>query len=231
MTREEFIELIAPIAVKLRLEGSPIFPSVRIAQAILETGGKVNAWNNVVGYKVGSGILTPYWSGKKVSATTWEVYEGVRYDNVRDDFRAYDTLEDGFRDQDLLFQLPRYAGVRQAKTPTEQTGMLQRNGYATDPEYASKLQSIIRTHNLIRFDEEVLRMLEQLQVLQAQIEKLQKEVAELQRQASLPEVPEWAKAAVNAAVAAKIIDSPQGGSYDFYRILTVMHRRGLLQSK
>ncbi|GIP32842.1 hypothetical protein [Paenibacillus sp. J2TS4] len=37
MTREEFILRIAPIAVQLKTEGSPIFPSVRIAQAILET--------------------------------------------------------------------------------------------------------------------------------------------------------------------------------------------------
>jgi hypothetical protein len=34
-TRQEFIELVAPIAVKLCLENSPIFPSVRIVQAIL----------------------------------------------------------------------------------------------------------------------------------------------------------------------------------------------------
>lgn len=58
VTRQAFIELIAPIAVKLRLDNSPIFPSVRIAQAILETGGNVNAWNNLVGYKVGSGVYT-----------------------------------------------------------------------------------------------------------------------------------------------------------------------------
>lgn len=51
-TRQEFIEMIAPIAVKLRVENSPIYPSVRIAQAIQETGGNLNAWNNLVGYKV-----------------------------------------------------------------------------------------------------------------------------------------------------------------------------------
>jgi flagellum-specific peptidoglycan hydrolase FlgJ len=225
MTREEFIELIGPIAVKLRLEGSPIFPSVRIAQAILETGGQTNLWNNVVGYKVGSGLRTPYWNGRSVSATTWEVYNGVRYDEVKDDFRGYDTIEDGFRDQDLLFQLPRYTGVRQAATPAEQTQMLRINGYATDPLYTAKLDSIIRTHGLNQYEEEVLRVLEQFR---AEIEELQRQVAELQSQASLPEVPDWAAAAVNAAIAAGIINSPEGGSYDFYRILTVMHRKGLI---
>jgi lysozyme len=42
-------------------------------------------------------------------------------------------------------------------------------------------------------------------------------------------VPEWAKEAVNAAVAAGIVDTPDGGSYDFYRVLTVMYRAGVIK--
>lgn len=41
-------------------------------------------------------------------------------------------------------------------------------------------------------------------------------------------VPAWAEPAVNAAVAAGLLDTPTGGSYDFYRILTVLNRAGLL---
>lgn len=41
-------------------------------------------------------------------------------------------------------------------------------------------------------------------------------------------VPSWAKEAVEAAVKAKIVDTPNGGSEDFYRVLTVMHRKGLI---
>jgi flagellum-specific peptidoglycan hydrolase FlgJ len=225
MAREEFIGLVAPIAVKLRLEGSPIFPSVRIAQAILETGSKTNPWNNLAGYKVGNGTPNPYWSGRLVSATTWEVVNGTRVDNIRDDFRAYDTIEDGFKDQDLLFQFPRYTGVRQATTPQEQARMLLAGGYATDPAYADKLIRIIQTEGLFQYDEEVTRMLEQFR---AELDALQKQVEELQNQASLPEVPDWAQSAVKAAVAAGIIDTPEGGSYDFYRILTLLHRKGTI---
>ena len=36
------------------------------------------------------------------------------------DFRAYPTLEAGFRDQDLLFRSPRYASIRRARSPGEQ---------------------------------------------------------------------------------------------------------------
>ncbi|MEC0228786.1 glycoside hydrolase family 73 protein [Paenibacillus alba] len=224
-TRQEFIDLVAPIAVKLRMDGSPIYPSVRIAQAILETGGKVNAWNNLVGYKVGSGILTPYWQGDRVSAVTWEVIDGTRVDNVPGDFRAYSSIESGFRDQDLFFQTVRYTGVRAASDPGEQTSALQNSGYATDPAYAAKLNAIIQANNLTRYDEEVTNMLEELQ---AQLTALQNRVAALEGQMALEAIPQWAEAAVNAAVKAGMIDTPSHGSYDFYRLLTVLYRKGIV---
>lgn len=224
-TRQEFIEMIAPIAIKLRLENSPIYPSVRIAQAIQETGGNLNAWNNLVGYKVGNGVLTPYWQGDRVSTTTWEVIEGTRNDNVSGDFRVYPTVEAGFRDQDLLFGSPRYASVRMARSPSEQVKALQSSGYATDPSYASKLNTIIQTYGLTHFDEEVVRMLEKLQ---EQIVALQNRVSSLEEQAAMEVVPQWAKAAVDAAVKAALIDTPEKGSYDFYRLLTVLHRKGII---
>ncbi|UKS27523.1 glucosaminidase domain-containing protein [Paenibacillus sp. HWE-109] len=224
-TRQAFIDLIAPIAVKLRLEGSPIYPSVRIAQAILETGGSVNAWNNLVGYKVGRGVLTPYWQGAHVSTITWEVIDGTRQDNVPGDFRAYPTIEAGFRDQDLLFSSSRYAGVRTADSPSEQALALSNSGYATDPAYAQKLMTIIQTNQLTQYDEEVADMLEKLQ---EQIEALQNKVAALEGRMALDTIPDWAEAAVKAAIQAGLIDSPQNGSYDFYRLLTVLHRKGIV---
>lgn len=152
MTRQEFIDVIAPVAMKLRAEGSPMFPSVRIAQAMLETGCVVHSWNNLVGYKVGSGITNAYWTGRSVSTKTWEVYEGVRYDNVTANWRAYGSIEDCFRDQDLLFQWSRYDRVRAAQSPQEQTEMLRACGYATDPTYQLKLNSFISGFELAKYD-------------------------------------------------------------------------------
>lgn len=154
MTKQEFIAVVAPIAVKLRKDGSPIFPSVRIAQAMLETGCVIHAWNNLVGYKVGSGKPNAYWKGRSVSTKTWEVYNGVRVDGVQANWRAYDTIEDCFRDQDLLFGITRYARVRAAQTPQEQTTALYMCGYATDPAYAQKLNSFISGFELEKYDKE-----------------------------------------------------------------------------
>lgn len=184
MSAQSFIAQIAPIVVQLRLEGSPIFPSVRIAQCGLETGWKIPAWNNLGGYKVGSGTPNEYWRGAVVHKGSWEIYDGKRVDIVAA-FRAYDSIEDFFRDHDLLFQLKRYDRVRAAKTPEEQADMLQACGYATDPQYAAKLKTIIKQYGLKKYDEEVDKVLEDLK---KKIEGLSKEIQELKK---LIPAPKW----------------------------------------
>lgn len=151
MNPQQFIQTIAPIAQKLRREGSPLFPSVRIAQSALETGWKIPSWNNMVGLKVGSGQTNQYWQGRSVNSKTWEVYNEQRVD-TRANFRAYDRIEDSFRDQDLLFNLKRYQGVREAKSPEEQAHQLYKSGYATDPLYAQKIIAIIQQYGLKQYD-------------------------------------------------------------------------------
>jgi len=236
----EFIARVAPVAVQLRLEGSPIFPSLRIAQAAHETGWRIHSWNNLVGLKVGSGKPNQYWDGSSVRTGTWEVINGYRVDTTAN-WRAYRSIEDCFRDQDLLFQLSRYARVRTARSPEEQAHMLQECGYATDPAYASKLVSIIRTYGLKQYDEEAKETVQLVEELKSKVDKLQQQVLALQKEYAdvstkvgvlldlhkMDEVPNWAREAVDAAVAAGVVDTPQGGSLDFYRILTVMHRKGL----
>lgn len=151
MTPQEFISKIAPIAVQLRKEGSTIFPSVRIAQSALETGWKIPEWNNMVGFKVGSRAANRFWNGAYVNKGTWEVYDGKRQDVVAA-FRAYDTLEDCYRDQDELFKITRYDQVRAATTPIDQAVALYRCGYATDPAYSTKIISIISQYGLEQYD-------------------------------------------------------------------------------
>jgi flagellar protein FlgJ len=222
---QDFIAIVAPIAVKLRLEGSSIFPSVRIAQAYHETGGVIHPWNNLVGYKVGSGEPNAYWHGETVSTRTWEVVDGARYDNEPANWRAYDTIEDCFRDQDLLFERERYRRVREAETPLEQTAALYMCGYATDPQYPSKLYAHIVKYDLAQYDMEVQDVLEQLK---KEIEQLKQEVDALKVNDKSAEIPEWAQEAVQSAVAAGVLEEPENGSYDFYRILTILHRKGLI---
>lgn len=156
MNPQDFIAVVAPVAVQLRREGAPIFPSVRIAQAANETGWTLHEWNNLVGYKVGSGVTNAYWQGAYVNKGTWEVYDGTRTD-VTAAFRAYASIADCFCDQDLLFTgWDNYAPICAAKTPEEQCYAFTQTTYkyATDPQYSVKLLRLIDSYGLKAFDEQ-----------------------------------------------------------------------------
>lgn len=151
LSRNEFIAKLAPIVQRVRGEGSPLLPSVRLAQNILETGCVIHSWYNLGGIKVGSGKPNGYWKGRSINKGTWEEYGGIAV-STSANFRVYDSLYDFYKDQDLLFLLPRYDRVRSAKSPEAQAVMLYSCGYATDSAYASKILSIIKAHELTKFD-------------------------------------------------------------------------------
>ncbi len=130
---------------------SGIPASFMLAQAAHETGwGRSPIRNrdgsdshNVFGIKAG-----PSWKGKVAEITTTEYVNGVAR-KVTAKFRAYDSIEDSFRDYaKLLKGNQRYAGaVAAAETGSAQAFAqhLQRAGYATDPAYAEKLSRVINT--------------------------------------------------------------------------------------
>ncbi|OMD25491.1 M15 family metallopeptidase [Paenibacillus odorifer] len=60
------------------------------------------------------------------------------------------------------------------------------------------------------------------------IAKVLSRVDKLEGKANLTEIPAWANDAVQAAFDAGLIDTPTGGSLDFYRVITVLARAGLL---
>jgi hypothetical protein len=124
-----------------------ISPEAIIAQAALETGwGRSAIGNNIFGVKAHGA-----WKGKTQDVATWEDTNGSAPGGevqIIDRFRDYDTVADSFADHfRFLEENSRYAkaGVF-AKAGDEAYFMaLQRAGYATDPAYAAKLASILRT--------------------------------------------------------------------------------------
>jgi flagellum-specific peptidoglycan hydrolase FlgJ len=158
MTREQYIEKITPLVQRVTKD-TGLFPSVMIAQAILESsdsngnvGGSILAskYNNHFGIKAGSN-----WKGKTVNFKTGEYTPSGQAYSIVDAFRAYDTIEEGFKDRiKFLQQNPRYAktGVFTAKTPEEQSAALKKAGYATAPEYASTLNNLLKKYSLATYD-------------------------------------------------------------------------------
>jgi hypothetical protein len=151
LTREQFFAALAPTVIRVRGEGSTMFPSVRLAQNLLETGGVIHPWNNLSGIKVGSGQTNAYWHGEAVVKGTWEYVDG-RNVNTKAAFRAYTSVYHFYKDLDLLLATPRYDRVRKAETPERQAQMLLACGYATDPNYPLKLMAIIKQYSLMKYD-------------------------------------------------------------------------------
>lgn len=151
MDKKDFIATLAPFAIQARKDGSPLFPSVRLAQNLLETGGKIDSHNNLGGFKVGGGKPNGFWKGDTYITPTWEVVGGKRIETDAT-WRSYSNVHDFYRDQDLLFAKPRYDRVRAAKTPNEQAEMLYKCGYATDPSYSSKIKALMLAYNLSQYD-------------------------------------------------------------------------------
>ena len=121
-----------------------------VAQAALESGwGKHEIRDsqgfptyNLFGVKAGSG-----WTGRTVDVVTTEYENGVGR-KVVGKFRAYNNYSEAFRDwAQLIGGNKRYAEVVESgRTDASGTGFangLARAGYATDPEYGSKLARVI----------------------------------------------------------------------------------------
>lgn len=67
--------------------------------------------------------------------------------------------------------------------------------------------------------------------LQETVEAQAKRIATLEAGAKMEEIPVWAVDACVAAKRAGAVDTTAGGSYDFYRLITVMYRRGFFDVK
>lgn len=157
MTRAEFIKDFAHV-VRVASKGTGLFPSVFMAQAILESSdsqgrpgmsGLTKAANNFFGIKA-----DPKWKGEYVTRKTREVIGG-KETVVDAKFRKYNAPEDSFFDRvKFLMQNSRYTkgGVFTAKTPYMQAEALQKSGYATDPKYAELLVSLIKKYDLTKLD-------------------------------------------------------------------------------
>lgn len=154
MNKQAYINRVATALQGMDLKG--LFPSVIIAQAILESGwGEsllAKQYNNHFGMKKGSGTNYGGWGGQTVTMKTGEVINGQNV-TVNGVFRVYPSLNASIVDHNgLFFTLGRYKDVLTAKTPREQITAIKNGGYATATHYVDSVMNVINSNNLTRFD-------------------------------------------------------------------------------
>lgn len=140
-----FIAQLRPHAEKAA-QALGIEPETLLAQAALETGwGKHLIQKsdgtpalNFFGIKADKG-----WNGERAQSATTEFMNGQKTTETAQ-FRAYDSIEESFADYvRFIQQNPRYRDALQHQgNDAHYTRGLQKAGYATDPEYASKIQTL-----------------------------------------------------------------------------------------
>lgn len=125
-----------------------IDPRYLVAQAALETGWGKSVMRNSDGSSSHNlfGIkATGNWEGDSARAITSEFRDG-QFVKETAAFRSYDSYQDSFHDLvSLLQNNSRYQdAVKSADKPEQFVQELQKAGYATDPNYASKISQIAR---------------------------------------------------------------------------------------
>lgn len=143
----EFVETMLPMAEKAAARLG-VDPHYLVAQAALETGwGKSvikesdgSSSHNLFGIKSHGG-----WQGDSANVMTTEYRNGVE-GKERAAFRSYDSWEQSFEDYvSFLETNGRYQqALSSTANPDSFFRELQQAGYATDPQYASKVSQIAR---------------------------------------------------------------------------------------
>jgi len=133
--QQNFFNQMWPLAVSASTRtGVPA--QVIFAQSALETGwGRSAPQNNYFGIKGAGG-----------SQQTREYING-RWVTINDSFRGYGSMADSVDGYVDFINNPnsrRWTAARNAGSPEEAARAIAAGGYATDPNYASKLMSIIR---------------------------------------------------------------------------------------
>lgn len=161
------IVIVAPIYQEVMKE-TGMLASVGLAQFCLESGYGTtdlaqNA-NNMHGMKCslsGNTWANSVWDGvSKYGKYSPEVYNGVTQ-SVYSEFRKYPSIYKSVQDRAAYFigawldaakTKHRYPNVNMIKDAQTQVKLLKSGGYATDPNYVSKLLNIISRFNLTQYD-------------------------------------------------------------------------------
>lgn len=146
-----FIDKIAPLIQReAKLRGYKVASPI-IAQACCESAFGTSSlgykYHNYFGMKCGSS-----WKGKSVNLKTKEEYNSQLV-SIRDNFRVYDSIEEGVVGYFNFISTKRYENLKQANSPRQYLEFIKQDGYATSSSYVTTNMSIVDKYGLTRFDE------------------------------------------------------------------------------
>lgn len=155
-TQQAFINQVAPSA-KTLASANDLYASVMIAQAIVESGWGGSTLSKAPNYNL-FGIKGDY-NGQSVTMPTQEYVNG-KYVTVNAKFRKYPSYKESLGDNVTVLKKTSftsgvyfYSGAWKSNTKSYKDATAYLTGrYATAPNYATTLNSVIETYNLTQYD-------------------------------------------------------------------------------
>lgn len=150
----KFIDEIIPIIVKVAQErGYGKFAGAIIAQAACESGWNSSSlskkYYNFFGMKCGS-----KYNGKSVNMTTKEEYTKGTLTTIKDNFRAYNSLEEGINGYfDFIGSMKRYSNLKTCSNSLDYIQKLKADGWATSSSYVNTLTTIYNKNGFSKYDD------------------------------------------------------------------------------
>jgi flagellum-specific peptidoglycan hydrolase FlgJ len=168
-SRTEFMNNISPVAIS-EMTRTGVYASVTMAQAALESanGGSGLSTKYANYYGMTAGTCAPKAAPSGVSGTVYRSGEGgntcsgnsfwdgtvvAMCNSSGKDcqwYRVYDSFENSTRDHSRLLSDKYNCNVYGSNS--EQLQCIKDHGYATDPNYVSKILNVIKTYNLSQYD-------------------------------------------------------------------------------
>lgn len=148
---KEFIRNIAPVICQEADKRGYGIRSTVIAQAIVEgacgTSKLARDYHNHFGMKCGTS-----WKGKSVNMKTKEEYTPGVHTVIKDNFRAYDSDQEGVVGYYDFISTKRYANLKNAKDYTQYAEYLKKDGWATSSTYVHTLCETVKRYSLWKYD-------------------------------------------------------------------------------
>lgn len=141
--QQTFINEFAPIVQKYAVANGyhiGVVPAM-IAQACLESfyglglSSLASKYHNYWGMKAG----TSSYKGKTVNMKTGEEYTPGVITTISDNFRVYDTMEQGVQGYFEFLKYSRYAPCKNCTTPEEYANTIKACGWATSSTYSKNI--------------------------------------------------------------------------------------------
>ena len=149
--REDFVKTIAPRILEQASQLGYKFPSAIIAQACLESNFGESLlskkYYNYFGLKCGSS-----WKGRSVNLKTKEEYTPGTLTTIRDNFRAYSSMDDGVKGYFDFIKYKRYSNLKSATSTEDYILRIIKDGYCTSSSYFYSCLDIINYYQLRQYD-------------------------------------------------------------------------------